>query len=86
MDVRVLHRVFARHGYRWEVCNRRPIPYRKLLGAQERDEVSRMIRARGEDPAGAFQDDYFVVDLLLARPAEHDVPLQGLLAELDGGL
>lgn len=70
VEVAALYRVLARHGYRHQACNRRPIRYRKLLGAREADEAARAIKARGEDPAGAIEDGYFLVDLVLARPSE----------------
>ena len=70
VDVQRLYRVFDRHGYRYKACNRRPIRYRKLLGAQERDDTRRAMEARGEVLPSGIEDGYFLVDLVLARPAE----------------
>ncbi|MEM7224654.1 MAG: hypothetical protein AAF495_16870 [Pseudomonadota bacterium] len=84
VDSRLLLQVFQRHGYTFQTCNRRPISYRKMLGATEREDAIRIIEARGDDSAALLKDGWFHVDLVLARPADTRAPsLDDLLAQLD---
>ncbi len=78
-----LNQVFQRHGYTVELCTAAPFRYRRLASAQERTEIFRNTAALGRDPEAAFRDDYFWVDLLLARHQDtvHALPMTDLVGQ-----
>ena len=67
-------------GYRVETVNRAPIRYRRLLGEKERKVILEKLTDMGRDPATGISGDFFVLDLVLARPEEdaRALPLSSL--------
>ena len=63
-----LDALWAVRGYRAESLGTEPARYRKPLGARERADVLRAVRALGKTGESALRGDYLVVDMTLARP------------------
>ncbi|MEM7171790.1 MAG: hypothetical protein AAF530_16585 [Pseudomonadota bacterium] len=69
LDDGPLIKVLSQLDYVVETCTAEPVAYRKFASAGERAEVRAKTAALGGNPAVALKNDYFWVDLLLARPA-----------------
>jgi SAM-dependent methyltransferase len=83
VDDSALRGVLAANGYRVEHCNQRPFRYRRFMGQQERQIILDAVTALGRDPALWLDDDYFLINLWLARP-EADCrlhPIEAFVAE-----
>jgi len=83
-----LRAVMERYGYGFETVTPRPQRFRRLIGPEERREVFAKVEALGADPRTRFEEDHFLVHLLLARPqgALASPPLALLRAGLPEGL
>ena len=68
VDDAALRGVLAANGYRVELCNQRPFRYRRFRGRKERQIILEAVMALGRDPAHWLDDDYFLINLWLARP------------------
>ena len=79
VDVRPIVEGLAARDYRLESVNGRPIRYRRSIGERERTLHEERIRHLGRDPDTAFEGDYIVLDLRLARPepVARDLPVAG---------
>lgn len=80
-DYGPLHRMLHGHDYVVEQITSRPHRFRRLIGPREKADIFKNVRALGADPADHFEDEHFLVHLLLAR-ARRDVerwPLARLL-------
>ena len=70
-----LNSLWAARGFRAESVCSAPVRYRKPLDAQERADMLRRSRGFGKPDEAIIRDDYFLVDMTLARPeADADKP------------
>jgi hypothetical protein len=68
LDDAALRGVLTARGYAVELCNQRPFRYRRFMGQQERQIILEAVKTLGRDPALWLDDDYFLINLWLARP------------------
>ena len=77
-DWTALNDVWAERGYRNESYAPEPVRYRKPLGAREREDMLRNLRALGKSEAATMDDGYLLVDMTLAKPEVGSSPLHAI--------